>query len=317
MNVYNFRCDPPFFPANPERSEPLLGRKVYLVCGRTVRKPGAYEDWSTADLQYKSASAATIKSYYDWSELKAAWHVRCDAGEHDHPAAPVPSSSSTPTSPQRAVHAQTQRASPAAAPAIAPATRRMPTTPASRTAPTASSSVARSSSSGPRHTHPTVSLPPPPPTYTTSAAPSAQGLASVEPVGLMCYAVRVGREGESFTDPAEARTRFLALQAAGKNPGFVAAPSVARCMRWIEETPSETVSPWTTWIAREDRARREQVAEQRVREIHHRAVLDALVIRRGDNVGYDSDGSDLSRSTADLEGELGARESFGNQWGEM
>ncbi|KAJ7874255.1 hypothetical protein B0H13DRAFT_1894640 [Mycena leptocephala] len=353
----DFRCDPPFYPANPERPDPLLGRKIYLVCGQNVKHPGAYEDWTMADLQYRSVSNASIKSYYDWSELKAAWYTRCDAGQHDHPAAP-PAPSSAPTTPQRN---RTRPASAAAAlaPATAPLTHR---TVAVRAAAVHSGSqipqIGSSSMAGPSsgsasrtpHTRPRARLPhspplplhviasrspspesrspsldpppsqsqpPPPPPY-AERTPSTDSNVSVSvgPIGLMYYAVRVGTEGESFTDPDEARTRFFALQAAGENPGFVAAASLARAMRWIEDTPPAT-SPWTAWMEREDRARRRRVAEQRAREAHRCMVLDALVIRRAEDSSYDSDASDQSRSTADLEGELGARETLGNHWREM
>ncbi|KAF8197291.1 hypothetical protein K438DRAFT_1933798 [Mycena galopus ATCC 62051] len=63
-------------------------KKLYLVCGRLVQQPGVYESWPSADTQYKNISGATVKSYRDYAELEAAWHARCDLGEHDHPVDP-------------------------------------------------------------------------------------------------------------------------------------------------------------------------------------------------------------------------------------
>jgi hypothetical protein len=74
---------------------------------------------ASADAQYKKVPAATVKSYWDYTELRAAWHARCDRGEHDHPgisdnahrgrnriprmpstpSIPVPTTSSSPASP--------------------------------------------------------------------------------------------------------------------------------------------------------------------------------------------------------------------------
>jgi hypothetical protein len=44
---------------------------------------------ASADAQYKYVSGATVKAYRDYNELKAAWHRRCELGEHNHPAAPL------------------------------------------------------------------------------------------------------------------------------------------------------------------------------------------------------------------------------------
>ncbi|KAF8217137.1 hypothetical protein K438DRAFT_1748245 [Mycena galopus ATCC 62051] len=54
-----------------------------------------------------------------------------------------------------------------------------------------------------------------------------------------CYAVRVGQQGEVFSSPAEARTRFHALRANGVEVGFVIAQSLDHCVEWISDTPSE------------------------------------------------------------------------------
>ncbi|KAJ7794668.1 hypothetical protein B0H13DRAFT_2393317 [Mycena leptocephala] len=225
--------------------------------------PGAYEDWIMADLQYKSVSNASIKSYYDWIELKSAWHTRCDAGEHDHPAAPS-LTSSAPTTPQRTRTAGSQNSLNGSSTA-GPSSSSVSRTPrgANTPPPPLPVHIIESRSPSP-DLPPSRTPPPPPPAYTPHTTPSAQSNPSVSvgPVGLMCYAVRVGTEGETFTDPEEARERFFALQGAGKNPGFVAAASLSRCMRWIEGSPPATNTTWTPWIEREDRARRRRVADQ-------------------------------------------------------
>ncbi|KAF7351522.1 hypothetical protein MSAN_01584600 [Mycena sanguinolenta] len=83
-----FRCMPPYYPAPGESETLVLGKKMYLVCGKLVSKPGIYTSWPTADAQYKGVSGASIKGYYDYKLLVAAWHARCDSGEHDHPVDP-------------------------------------------------------------------------------------------------------------------------------------------------------------------------------------------------------------------------------------
>jgi hypothetical protein len=49
----------------------------------------------------------------------------------------------------------------------------------------------------------------------------------------------VGRDGEIFGDPAEARARFNALAAAGTPVGFVIASSLDDCIAWIDNSPSD------------------------------------------------------------------------------
>ncbi|KAJ7851006.1 hypothetical protein B0H14DRAFT_3451581 [Mycena olivaceomarginata] len=83
-----YRCNPPYYPDPGEPNTLLARRKLYLVCGRRVKKPGMYTSWASADAQYKHVPGATVKGYRDYNELKAAWHSRCDLGEHNHPAAP-------------------------------------------------------------------------------------------------------------------------------------------------------------------------------------------------------------------------------------
>ncbi|KAJ7895849.1 hypothetical protein B0H13DRAFT_1885371 [Mycena leptocephala] len=62
-----------------EPESPPTRKKVYLVLGVNVKKPGGYLSWPSADAQYKSVSAATIKGYSTWELLRGAWHARCDA----------------------------------------------------------------------------------------------------------------------------------------------------------------------------------------------------------------------------------------------
>ncbi|KAF8197795.1 hypothetical protein K438DRAFT_1967355 [Mycena galopus ATCC 62051] len=84
-----YHCEPPFYP-DPGEAHKLVGgrHKLYLVCGRFVEQPGVYTSWPSADAQYKHISGATVKSYRDYNELKAAWYTRCNRGEHDHPPDP-------------------------------------------------------------------------------------------------------------------------------------------------------------------------------------------------------------------------------------
>ncbi|KAK6977453.1 hypothetical protein R3P38DRAFT_3237200 [Favolaschia claudopus] len=97
------------------------------------------------------------------------------------------------------------------------------------------------------------------------------------------YAVRVGTEGEVFTDAAEARARFACLINAGHRPGLVVALSLERAIAWIESTPASENT-------RED-------------------IINALALYRADDSGSDgSDAiSDQSPETEDLAAELDAR----------
>ncbi|KAJ7798674.1 hypothetical protein B0H14DRAFT_3492368 [Mycena olivaceomarginata] len=83
-----YRCEPPYHRDPGEPNRLLTGQKMYLVCGRLVRKPGLYTSWPSADTQYKHVSGATVKRYHNYDHLLAAWHARCDLGEHDHPVDP-------------------------------------------------------------------------------------------------------------------------------------------------------------------------------------------------------------------------------------
>ncbi|KAJ7817080.1 hypothetical protein B0H13DRAFT_1923161 [Mycena leptocephala] len=56
--------------------------EVYLVTGRKVECPGAYASWTSADAQYRTVSAATVKGYKSWHALESAWFAGCDRGEH-------------------------------------------------------------------------------------------------------------------------------------------------------------------------------------------------------------------------------------------
>ncbi|KAJ7336150.1 hypothetical protein DFH08DRAFT_965050 [Mycena albidolilacea] len=78
-----YRCEPPFHP-DPGQSEDVPSGKLYLVCGRCVKQPGVYSSWPSADAQYMHVPGATVKRYWDYRELRAAWHARCELGEHDH-----------------------------------------------------------------------------------------------------------------------------------------------------------------------------------------------------------------------------------------
>ncbi|KAJ7829166.1 hypothetical protein B0H14DRAFT_2594209 [Mycena olivaceomarginata] len=104
-------------PGQPDH--PVSGRKLYLICGKLVKCAGVYTSWASANAQYKKVPAATVKSYWDYTELRAVWHARCDHGEHDHPgisdnthrgrnriprtpstpSIPAPATSSSPASP--------------------------------------------------------------------------------------------------------------------------------------------------------------------------------------------------------------------------
>ncbi|KAJ7191677.1 hypothetical protein B0H12DRAFT_1246255 [Mycena haematopus] len=78
------RCQPPYHPDPGESKTLEIGRKMYLVCGKLVRKPGVYTSWPSADAQFKGVSGATLKGYYRYDHLLAAWHARCALGEHGH-----------------------------------------------------------------------------------------------------------------------------------------------------------------------------------------------------------------------------------------
>ncbi|KAJ7894282.1 hypothetical protein B0H14DRAFT_3427050 [Mycena olivaceomarginata] len=137
-------------------------------------------------------------------------------------------------------------------------------------------------------------LPKAPPPY-TPASPSRparrrQQLPATPSRRSQCntYAVRVGREGEAYTDLGEARVRYRALLQQGKQPGMVVARSLSRALAWIESGSTE-----------DGQALRRQ------------AIVDALRIYRAEQSDLEESGdeveSDNSRATEDLEAELDAR----------
>ncbi|KAF8176873.1 hypothetical protein K438DRAFT_1969060 [Mycena galopus ATCC 62051] len=229
------RCEPAFYPDPGEPALPPPHTKVYLVCGGSVRKPGGV----SADSQYKFVPGATIKRFENWELLRNAWHARCDAGAHAHPA--------------RGTHSpNVQPASPRIPPAQQPPSSSAPDSPPIRTYIIDSRSPSPTPVSGaracalvprapvprapvPRASRPRVSAPPP---Y-APLSPSSNAGSTRAAVDDMCYAVRIGRQGEIFTSGAEARARFNALRAAGTPGGFVISPSVDHCISWIRNTPSE------------------------------------------------------------------------------
>ncbi|KAJ7669561.1 hypothetical protein DFH06DRAFT_1321617 [Mycena polygramma] len=223
-----FRCEPPFHADPGQENEPLMGRKLYLVCGRNVKKPGYYISWPSADLQYKHVSGATLKGYYDFSDLRAAWHARCDLGEHDHPrrqqhdhprrqqgGAPLPPS--PPSPPLRIVYIS-DSPSPSPSPPLpsrspSPSPDPSPAPPAYSTLPLLSVNAGR-----------------------PVASARVQSDRDAVPLsGLMCYAVRAEGQGEVFSDLQQVCARFRHLHATGKGPAFVMSPSLTRCIAWISE----------------------------------------------------------------------------------
>ncbi|KAJ7178239.1 hypothetical protein C8R46DRAFT_1212935 [Mycena filopes] len=66
------RCPVPFYPDPGEPNSPAGARKIYLVMGKNVSKPGAYTSWPSADVQYRTVSSATVKGYKNWAELEGA-----------------------------------------------------------------------------------------------------------------------------------------------------------------------------------------------------------------------------------------------------
>ncbi|KAJ6487489.1 hypothetical protein C8R47DRAFT_1216258 [Mycena vitilis] len=291
-----YRCDPPFYPDPGQPDQPRPGQKMFLVCGRNVKAPGYYVSWPSADLQYKHISGATLKGYYDFPSLRDAWHARCDLGEHAHPQDP-------------AIGAAT---SAAAATFAAEEPPSLPRTPARRAAAAPSLPVGIVYISDSRSPSP-ESPPGAPPSYTSSPAPSRSPSPSPSaPTGLMCYAVRVGEEAETFTNASEARARFFELQNAGLSPTCISAPSVTRCLAWMART--NLSAEGRGWEEEENRARRRRVATQHGRAHGRQTVLDSLATLRHDAGDDSGDVSDTSRTTDDLESELDARSAFGAMW---
>ncbi|KAJ7761169.1 hypothetical protein DFH07DRAFT_957247 [Mycena maculata] len=188
----SYRCEPPFYP-DPDQppDEPLLRRRLYLVCGRNVKHPGAYVSWPSAEAEYTGVSSATVKAYSSWSILRSAWYKRCDLGEHNHPVDP---------------HLETRVIQPSTSPPLPP----------SGLPPSAPSVVWIESRSPSPETSGTG---PPPYTLSASAVPA--------------YMVRVGSEGEIFSDVDEALAVYNDLLKTGRKPRFVVADSIADCFSWI------------------------------------------------------------------------------------
>ncbi|KAJ6479766.1 hypothetical protein C8R45DRAFT_1101210 [Mycena sanguinolenta] len=308
MSIY--RCEPVFHPDPGEPAQPLPGQKMFLVCGKYVQAPGYYVSWPSADAQYKGVSGATLKGYRDFAELRRTWHSRCDLGEHDHPIdpavlqpraplqppqPPVPpvQPPATPVRPPRAL------SPPAAAPVWSPPVQSQSVgTPGQfRQAPHVPLYVIESRSPSPTH----ASLPPP-----------YNPIPDVSLSGLMCYAVRVGQDGETFTDLLEARDRFHHLQNAGLSPAFMSSPSLTRCLNWIEQ--AEPSPERQGWEEAETLARRQHVQSQRWRHRCRLTVIQALDTLRVDDDGDDDGDDELSCTTDDLEEELQARINFGENW---
>ncbi|KAJ7230901.1 hypothetical protein B0H12DRAFT_1231865 [Mycena haematopus] len=62
-------------------------------------EPNEWEQTPSADAQYKGVSGATLKGYYHYPHLLAAWHARCALGEHDHGVDPHDSAHASALSP--------------------------------------------------------------------------------------------------------------------------------------------------------------------------------------------------------------------------
>ncbi|KAF8190275.1 hypothetical protein K438DRAFT_1971146 [Mycena galopus ATCC 62051] len=240
-----YRCEPCFYPDPGEPATPPKNQKVYLVCGGEVMKPGGYLSWPSADAAYKFVSGATLRSYRNWDLLRAAWHARCDAGAHDHPArSPLVSASSTEQVLSGTAHpspcGRVQRCSPPLRTYIIDSRSPSPT-------PVACALVPSGTSAGRSHTRVSAARTPPrlsprlsdPPPYALFSPLTSHRQMSPAPAQEHCYAVRVGREGEIFSSAAEARARFNALRTNGVEAGFVIASSVDLCVDWINDTPSE------------------------------------------------------------------------------
>ncbi|KAJ7149515.1 hypothetical protein C8R43DRAFT_1128509 [Mycena crocata] len=341
-------------PGQPTQPQPgqklylVCGRNLRAP-GVYASWPTAEAEWKSVPRD----SGSSCKSYYSLSKLRSAWYARCDCGEHDHPVdpalvnavplyfisspSPSPERSPPPYVPVGSSNAGTwQRQASYPPPATSPSPvqprvprspvaipRPRPPAPAQAQAPSRAAHGAyfadrRAPASAPGARAPAATARVPPPSATSPPSPdrpaTATPAASAQPLGLASYAVRIGGEGEVFTSAHEARHRFLTLQSEGKSPSMVSCASLARCLKWIQDTPLDT-GPATTqlrgWAEEENRARRERVEAQREREVHRMEILAALDVERREIYSSDSDGeslvSDLSRSTADLEAELGHR----------
>ncbi|KAJ7170316.1 hypothetical protein C8R43DRAFT_1120744 [Mycena crocata] len=307
---------------------PLIVSYDIALCGSTLKAPGVYGSWLSAQAEWKSVPAhdnATCKGFFSQSKLRSAWHARCDRGEHNHPVDPAIVAQSRPVplyfissrspSPARdpPPYGSPPPASPPASPPVSQSSPARPhrPRPAPGSIPSSPSTMrnARAAVAPP----PAAPASPSPPSRARGRVGSRSSTGPTPPVGLKSYAVRVGHEGEIFTDAGEARQRFLALQEQGKSPSLVSSDSVARCMAWLDNTPWEAAGSTQLrgWAEEEERARRRRVAAQRQQEAQRVAILAALDIERAEDECSDGEESaaesDVSRSTADLQNELNVR----------
>ncbi|KAJ7694098.1 hypothetical protein B0H17DRAFT_1132098 [Mycena rosella] len=182
--------------------------------------PGA----PSTQAQYSGTSHATLKRYPAWDSLTNAWHARCNCGEHDHPVNPLYANQMQlplPTPPSQMAPLMPPPQSPSPSPPPSPVV-------VYDIDSRSSSPKEQPSLSDARPLSYTAPLP-------SASSPVALGIIGA-PENRVYYAVRVGREGETFKDLDQAHIHFDALQRAGKQPEFVVASSLVRCIAWIRET---------------------------------------------------------------------------------
>ncbi|KAJ7907454.1 hypothetical protein B0H13DRAFT_2332369 [Mycena leptocephala] len=312
-----FRCAVPFYPDPGQPDSPSAYNKTYLVTGRLVKRPGAYGSWTSADIQYKSVSAVTVKGYKSWHALECAWFAGCDRGEHAHPAGPTPNGRA-PSSPTP---------SPLPLPSSLPPSPSMPPS-LPLPSPSSPTSRLRSPADSPSlHIHSrsesirsvavSSTLPPSPPASpcpparlphtpldasVADAPPTLQRRAKADrarPSWLMAYAVRSNGQGVVFGSYEQARGLYHQLQAQGHDASLAASPSLTDSVSFVEGFPVGGSSVEATrrraWIHEEYDARQRRLIDT----WRDTSGTDGGESDAADN-GVDSDDSWSSESSEDL-----------------
>ncbi|KAJ7906472.1 hypothetical protein B0H13DRAFT_1880537 [Mycena leptocephala] len=270
-----------------EGSRQTLHMKIYLVTGRKVECPGAYASWTSADAQYRTVSAATVKGYKSWHALESAWFAGCDRGEHDHPPRPTldgsaPSSPPSPPLPPSPLLPSSPPSSPACTPRP---TFRSLSSPAdspsscirSPSSSTRSLSVASPSPPSPParfpHTPPGMSLAGATPYSPTTGkvGPRTSHMVSGSPSGRdvipgkMAYAVRSNGQGVVFGSYEQARGLYHQLQSQGRDASLAASPSLTDSVSFLEGFPvagsSAEAARRRAWIHKEYDARHRRLID--------------------------------------------------------
>ncbi|KAJ7437717.1 hypothetical protein FB451DRAFT_1416701 [Mycena latifolia] len=313
MSTPQFHCEVPYFADPGQPMEPSPSQKLYLVTGGPSVKAGAYGTWNTAGHMSQGRSDALVQSYgpHERDVMRAAWRTGCDRGEHNHPANPALTPRAAPSTVQ-----------PAAEPRTPPPTTGLSSITLTRLwspypQPDPEDNIKHKIVKvGDEQKVVRISSRSPSPTSTHTHSLGSSG---ARPSGEEVYAVRSGKKGWVYADLEDVRRKFHALQRGGHSVQLATRIGFTDAVNFAEHrAPGHFVDgdQHIRWAEEEQQARAHLLREEREHAKYREELIGHLEVYREGESEHESDDSDASRATQDLETELKLRGAHGDDWRE-